>query len=728
MSSTVFRNACGQTGAGGFQNWRKEYSMRLTLRTLLAYLDDRLPPEKAREIGLKIQKSAFATELAERVREVKRRRRVATEQDKVPPVDANLIAEYLDDQLAPDVVARLEQRILASDALLAEVASAHELLGMLRDPVPVESRLRERLLMLDSAGLTTAAPSDQADGNSEAANSAGWTESPATSRGWLRWSSVLVGLGLCAWLASVFTDSRLLKPPAEHAAVPVAAAPDQPPEQAEAPAAAQPEAAAAAIAAGPPGPQDNQVPAAASEPGMAANAPGKQPAEQPDAAAQSVAAAEPALADAAAEQIAEIPVLLQSDNRTLLLANGKTGTWNTLLQIPGGDTITTAPNITNSAPLLKNRWFGVPQPFEMKLRYEGAGWQVRALGGSLLRLSGSQPGLQVLSSRLLVTVDPAMAWNDQQLPVLNLQCGNSPTLLTLQTADTEFAVQVVPAASAVDPLQTEGVAGDIPADPAAVSAALLSTDCDYRVLMTVTRGAIGLKHGDAESLSLPAGVEVEWQVLDGSQLANFRQAASTPATISAWMLEPETEPVPEAARIREQLTKLLEAGSDPREAVLPLVTDRNPQAGLLAVEVLVLTRSAESLLNLFFEDLDETVQRRVIDGLQAIMSSSTAAQRQIQDSLATRLPMAEAVNIQKLLNGVSAAAAAEPETAQQLLAYLGDERLGVRTLAIYRLEQITGDRQNFYPAADASRRRDSIRRWQKWLDRQSGTLIKPELN
>ncbi|MFN6151256.1 MAG: hypothetical protein ACK5BP_14945, partial [Planctomyces sp.] len=67
---------------------------------------------------------------------------------------------------------------------------------------------------------------------------------------------------------------------------------------------------------------------------------------------------------------------------------------------------------------------------------EGAGWQVRALGGSLLRLSGSQPGLQVLSSRLLVTVDPAMAWNDQQLPVLNLQCGNSPTLLTLQTADT----------------------------------------------------------------------------------------------------------------------------------------------------------------------------------------------------------------------------------------------------------------------------------------------------
>lgn len=704
--------------------------MRLTLRTLLAYLDDRLPPEKAREIGLKIQKSGFATELVERVREVKRRRRVATDQDKVPPVDANLIAEYLDDQLAPEVVARLEQRILASDALLAEVASAHELLGMLREPVPVESRLRERLLTQDPTGAATSR-TDSATEEPVSANPTRWTESPAASRGWLRWSPVLVGVGLCAWLASVFTDSRLLQQPPPDSAVPAAAGPAEPgpaadpsPGPAEAAADVNGAGAPAAIAAAPGG--EGGRDAAESEPAGAANPPVGNPVA-PMPAANPAVAADPALADAPAEQPADIPVLLQSDNRTLLLANSKTGSWNTLLQIPGGDTVTTAPNITNSAPLLKNRWFGTPQPFEMKLRYEGGGWLVRALGGSLLRLSGNKPVLQVLSSRLLVSADTAMAWNDQQLPVLNLSCGDSLAMLTLQTADTQFAVQVVPAASAATPLSAEAAAGDVPADAAAVTAALLSTDCDYRVLVTVTRGAVGLQHGAAESLQLPAGVEVEWQVLDGSQVANFREAASTPATISAWMLEPETAPVPEAVRIHEQLTRSLEAGGDPREAVLPLVTDRNPQAGLLAVEVLVLTRSAESLLNLFFEDLDELVQRRVIDGLQAFTASSSAAQRQIQDSLATRLPMAEASNILQLLNGISETVAAEPETAQQLLAYLGDERLGVRTLAIYRLEQITGDRQNFYPAADASRRRDSIRRWQKWLDRQGGVLVKPEV-
>jgi anti-sigma factor RsiW len=123
--------------------------MRLTLRTLLAYLDDRLPPANAREIGQKISNSPFATELVERIRDVKRRRRLATPSRTQPTIDANLIAEYLDDQLTPELVAKVETQILASDAMLAEVASAHEILGLLRDPVSIEPRLTDRLYGLD---------------------------------------------------------------------------------------------------------------------------------------------------------------------------------------------------------------------------------------------------------------------------------------------------------------------------------------------------------------------------------------------------------------------------------------------------------------------------------------------------------------------------------------------------------------------------------------------------
>ncbi len=87
--------------------------MRLTLRTLLAYLDDRLSPANAREIGQKIAKSPFATELEERIKSVVRRRRLAKESVDQKTIDPNLIAEYLDDQLTPELVALIEKEILS---------------------------------------------------------------------------------------------------------------------------------------------------------------------------------------------------------------------------------------------------------------------------------------------------------------------------------------------------------------------------------------------------------------------------------------------------------------------------------------------------------------------------------------------------------------------------------------------------------------------------------------
>lgn len=57
--------------------------LRLTLRTLLAYLDDTLEPSQAKLIGQKIAESEQAQELIERIKTVTRRRRITT-----PPADA----------------------------------------------------------------------------------------------------------------------------------------------------------------------------------------------------------------------------------------------------------------------------------------------------------------------------------------------------------------------------------------------------------------------------------------------------------------------------------------------------------------------------------------------------------------------------------------------------------------------------------------------------------------
>ena len=50
--------------------------MRLTLRTLLAYMDDMLDPADQEELGRKIEASAFATELIHRSRDAVRRLRL----------------------------------------------------------------------------------------------------------------------------------------------------------------------------------------------------------------------------------------------------------------------------------------------------------------------------------------------------------------------------------------------------------------------------------------------------------------------------------------------------------------------------------------------------------------------------------------------------------------------------------------------------------------------------
>src|SRR5438270_13495217 len=125
--------------------------MRLTLRTLLAYIDDTLDPAQAREIGAKVAESPVAQELMERIRKVTRRRGLTVPPTAGPDkIDANTVAEYLDNDLGSDRVAEVEELALNSDVHLAEIAACHQILTLvLGEPARVPPTARQRMYELN---------------------------------------------------------------------------------------------------------------------------------------------------------------------------------------------------------------------------------------------------------------------------------------------------------------------------------------------------------------------------------------------------------------------------------------------------------------------------------------------------------------------------------------------------------------------------------------------------
>lgn len=129
--------------------------MRLTLRTLLAYLDNTLEPQDAATLRQKVAESGFATQLVERIKESLTASLPAPSPEAVGPVDeSNVISEYLDSTLPSEQVAEVEKACLESGPHLAEAAACHQLLTMvLGNSADVSDELRQRIYELPDTEL-----------------------------------------------------------------------------------------------------------------------------------------------------------------------------------------------------------------------------------------------------------------------------------------------------------------------------------------------------------------------------------------------------------------------------------------------------------------------------------------------------------------------------------------------------------------------------------------------
>jgi hypothetical protein len=301
--------------------------MRLTLRTLLAWLDGVLPEGEQLEIGAKVSASAAATPLVERIRGAVGRATIGA-----PRLDArgladdpNSVAEYLDNTLPKDQLEGFERICIDSEMHLAEVAACHSLLAELaREPGRTHhldaagkqrlgERLRGILAGLQDRAVTEAAAAEAAEATHELRDTAralraaiegspgtgtGTATRPAPTRPTARRSSVsawasagmAVGLLLTLVTALVWTLGRgrrgVAPPPVGQEAAQAEQLAVAPPPVERAPAAESgappaevamaPPAAATLVTPEPPPP----LPPAEAPPASAA-APASAPAEQP---------------------------------------------------------------------------------------------------------------------------------------------------------------------------------------------------------------------------------------------------------------------------------------------------------------------------------------------------------------------------------------------------------------------------------------------------------------
>ncbi len=139
--------------------------MRLTLRTLLAYLNQsNLNLRAVERIEAKVKASPAASKLIEDLRKLMADPNLAA----LPPncdeaqMDANWVAEYLDNSLDEENVESFEKKAFESTLLLSEIGSCHEILSAIcRNETTVASAgLRQRAYEIGRASPDQSSSAD----------------------------------------------------------------------------------------------------------------------------------------------------------------------------------------------------------------------------------------------------------------------------------------------------------------------------------------------------------------------------------------------------------------------------------------------------------------------------------------------------------------------------------------------------------------------------------------
>lgn len=651
--------------------------MRLTLRTLLAYLDDTLEPAQAREIGQKVAESHVAQELIERIKRVTRRRGLtvppATGPDKI---DANTVAEYLDNDLSPELVAEVEEQALNSDVHLAEIAASHQILTLvLGEPAHVPPMARQRMYQLvkgaesDATRVAARIGPPRDPGESETPDDHHAARRSATYR--LVGASVLaIALGVSIWQVLKSLPSHGPRLPGEPAVPAIAdsgtppPAPDQPPPEEPKPT---------------PNPMPNPPATEPPNPAPAKPEPPKQPIDQvPDRRPNAERSEIGALASK------DALVLVRGDTWTRMPPDARVSTGVTLLTLPGyhGE-------IRLDNGLRLQSWGTLPE-----------------LSGSIL--SDVQFALHAPPAGydLDLTLDRGRIYlmGSARVPTnVRVRFAGEVWDVTLTAPESELLVEFT-AEFKGEPFRREGK-GESPT---------------MQALLAVLAGQATVK-ADARKFDLrtpPGQSALTWE----NKKAGLKalEFASTPP---AWLRKPvRTVNRDRQFEIDSALRNLLARAATPNkpiELAIAELADTDLRANkVLAVLAAGALGSWPQILDALEDDKVPELRQAAVQAIQSLIARDPGSDMQVFDQLQAKLGYSDrlAEETMTLLHGFPESAANDPATFDALFVMLRSERVGERELAYWRLSQLDPEgaaRNRFHPGDPVDQRERAIGEWRR---------------
>jgi hypothetical protein len=738
--------------------------MRLTLRTLLAYLDDILEPAQAKEMGQRIEESSFAGSLVNRIRAVLRRRRLTAPAVSGPGagLDTNTVAEYLDNTLSPEGVVDVEKICLDSDVHLAEVAACHQVLTLVMgEPVEITPQMRERMYALgpttrkavgSEVGSTGKLVAD-ASGNGATIGSRlghhpgengrpleqdGKLSSPVEIPDYLRplpiWRRALIpasiAIAAVVWFWLVAKESPFGRPTETKSKVALKANGKAAAEGVKAPdvdaATAPPIAPSAQIAANDnasrtvsePNPNSAPIPKTTEVPTTAANVPPKEPTEVASATnPQPPATKKPAADNEATEPVVARPAFVSTPASLLKYSSAE----GILMNVEANDGQWRV--IPRRSLVHPGEPVAVPEPFEATFSTLDDKAQVVVHGSSIVRSLGvtaaGESGLELKRGRLTLrrAAGTASASEDDpaaspQSIAIGLAVRGELWKVELHSADAVFAVEAQPG------------------EPSQFEQAVVPPVSN--ITFYVVAGEVRISNGiDQQAIIGPATLSLPGPRATGATTptADAPDAAgplaavvSNPdAPLPKWL---SASPMSAAAKQNSRMFEKEFDATDPVRLSLGGTKDhRIPELSRLAVECLGLIGDYSSLVETLPPEKGQHEESRkaAITGLRIWLPQAPENRALLRRELAKHFKPDDVATIYELLWGYTEADARTKPVARKLVDWLGHDEIAVRELAIYQLQRLTNRRFDFRANATPNQRVSSQKRWYEYT--KDGTLL-----